>query len=401
LAKVTNLNGDPVYSAVAGDILKVTGRLLYNSTPVADALMRFYRQRYGQLPEKIDEKYSDTNGEASTNYTVVDDDKPKIRFKIDAVVNNRIVAEGYSNWIDVTEVPALVVQEIDLLQLADLYNVAKTTNLQIKKYDTLQTIDAYAINIMSKVIGASQTDTLSPLDQYSIHLQNRLPPLELSIQDTLDASDQYSISLQMQTSGLDPNDPTWCPSGGWSEVIEFTSEDDLNWFDSVSGAVVEGGMCKLEPPIGSNNTYYIARERSDGWYTRIAICFRYVENVANASAQLEAVTSSSFHNHTGLGARLEHHTQPAYTKAVDIVADTETDIGDRREKWLVFVVDYGGEWLKVYEETTLIHQETLSTQTDPAGSPLPADRYNVRCQGVDDGNNNIWTYVDWIAIKYG
>ena len=397
MAKVTNLNGDPVYSAVAGDILKVTGRLLYNSTPVADALMRFYRQRSGQLPEKIDEKYSDTNGEALTNYTVVDDDKPRIRFKIDAVVNNRIVAEGYSNWIDVTEVPALVVQEIDLLQLADLYNVAKTTNLQIKKYDTLQTIDAYAINIMSKVIGASQTDTLSPLDQYSIHLQNRPPPLELSIQDTLGLSDQHSISFETQTSGLDPNDPLWAPWDGWDEVIEFTSEDDLNWFDDVNGAVVEDGLCKLEPPIGSGETYKIWK---GGSFERAAVCFFYIEKTADSNTQYVAYLYS-LKDLLGMGAELGHHFQPAYTYITDIHGGTTTDIGDRRGKWLVFLIDHSGEWAKVYEGNSLIHQESLATYEHPSPWIPPPYSPGIGCYGIDNQPRCHWTYVDWIAVKWG
>jgi len=230
-------------------------------------------------------------------------------------------------------------------------------------------------------------------------LQARIPPQMLVTNAKTRLSDEYLLSFPSPNpSGLDPNDPLWMPSGGWSEVVDFSSPDDLNSFEHYN-AVVEDGLCKLAPPIGSNSGSYIKRQTDTKCYTRIAICFKYIENVANTSTQFTIINTYSFCNHSGCGVKLEHHLQPPYTKVVDTATGYENNIGDRREKWLVLVFSLCN--CKVYEGTTLIHEQGVTTQTDPPNAPLPPDRYMLRCNGTDSADYNIWTYIDWIAFRYG
>jgi len=85
---------------------------------------------------------------------------------------------------------------------------------------------------------------------------------------------QTAVTTPANASGLDPNDPTWCPAGGWTQVWEFNTEDELNDFanDTLLNCHTENS--KIIYDADENNDAKASRRTNTPKYKRVAICFR-------------------------------------------------------------------------------------------------------------------------------
>jgi hypothetical protein len=221
-------------------------------------------------------------------------------------------------------------------------------------------------------------------------------------------SDTYTpppVPPMPEPSGIDPYNPLWLPSKGWSYVYHFESMDDVNsLFYNWSQVYVLNSNAVLLPRL---QTYGWA-EYITSWdvYTRIAIALRFIiNNYGTANNEIMKVSQSQY-------------KKPS--RSVTIYSDTANnphgviindDLGGTRYPWtptedyVVAVFDYpasGTGSLTIYDKYgNILFQQQL---TERLGSlyqfVLRFTSRNASIYSTDtDAPGQHIIYIDWIALK--
>lgn len=193
-------------------------------------------------------------------------------------------------------------------------------------------------------------------------------------------------------SGLDPNDPTWCPSEGWDKVWQFDTEDELNDFANYENrnTYVENSLLKFNPPAGD---YGEATNRNlENVATRIAVCLKV--------SAISGDYVDPFGIHSDDGNRLYTVDLYAFHSSNELML--YDDIGgnsvtfNNPNDYIVIVFDRSTGKATVYDKNKNVLAELqCSYESGYWVEQLIITReYN---------NYNSWTTdveVDWVAVKY-
>ncbi len=197
----------------------------------------------------------------------------------------------------------------------------------------------------------------------------------------------------VNASGIDPNDPTWMPAGGWDKIWEFETDAELTDFATDQQyASVSDHRVVFEPPSGSYG--YIERDITDGGISKVAICLKdIVSSVTDIHmvAGVDVIVDGNLYSvsiYTVAG-------DPSKLELYDEVSGTSvhfTNPGD----WIVLVVDLVNKIARVYDRNkNVLAEVTLSpSSTTQTGYWVYVEEDNESDYTIDD------VEVDWIAIKY-
>lgn len=197
----------------------------------------------------------------------------------------------------------------------------------------------------------------------------------------------------LNASGIDPNDPTWTPAGGWDKVWEFETDAELTDFATGQRyASVSDHRVIFEPP--SDDYGYVERDITDEVISKVAICLKDIVSSAPDIHMIvgvdiddgTSVYSVSLYTVAGDPSKLELYDENSGNSVVF------TNPND----WIVFVVDYVNKIARVYDRNKNVLAElSLTADTSVAkGYWVHVEEYNVSAVTIDD------VEVDWIAIKY-
>jgi len=203
------------------------------------------------------------------------------------------------------------------------------------------------------------------------------------------------LPSDINRSGIDPNSPPWAPPGGWSQVVEFTSSADLDFFTYISGdVVVEDHALRVKFKPGYWSYAERCEEDMPSWQ-RVASCFLPVNRLSyddwavayfDAFYEEEAPVSID-------GIVLQKKSDGNVIKLVDYNTVEEVPF-EYNGDWVVVVLDFPSKTLSAYNR---LGQKLASIQlTTYTGS------IKRRCIDLYVGSRTSEAtvfYVDWIAVK--
>jgi len=223
-----------------------------------------------------------------------------------------------------------------------------------------------------------------PVFEYTIDINVTLPSASYEGEEAVIG---YTVDINVtQPSGaeLDPNDPTWAPSEGWTSVWQFNSEEELNDFANygIANAYVENGVLKFyDTDDGFANRSYDINIR------KMVICLK-VKHISNGTAGhptplIVTVTDGQNMASVSLGA-----------------LDSETlalsDIGtfQNPNDFFVVVLDFETYTVKVYDrnKNVLIEGTMTLYSTTATGTQIQI------CEDHNPGNGDSDVEVDWVAV---
>lgn len=197
------------------------------------------------------------------------------------------------------------------------------------------------------------------------------------------------------SSGIDPNSPPWAPPDGWTQIVEFTSPDDIDFFTYWEGNMtVENHMLKV-PFDGVTEAYAERYESGVSTWQRTAVCFLPVNRLTTYEGHIMYFDTWYLkRNVAGLAASI-------YQKMADgNKIYLEDGYGGIREEfefkgdWIVAVYDYQNRRAAIYDRNgkTLV---SLSLTSWPPGTDLQLIDFYIFRKAYP----GTLFYIDWIAIK--
>ena len=218
--------------------------------------------------------------------------------------------------------------------------------------------------------------------------------------------------IKTYPSGNDPNDPRWMPEGGWDEVIDFTSPEDLDKFSITRDTcvILENDIIKFNIETAP----WVLGWRPICYERRNYVYCRMVKGGSNKKLDSMAIafkivpkTSISW----GLflymdvdrdGKEMKLHIE--FDNTFDDNCCLHDIIGDKKvrfnclNKWTLVLFDYSTRKVEAYtEDMTEPVTLTLTTRYSEETS------YTISINDARHGSSYELLadiFVDWIAIKY-
>lgn len=198
-------------------------------------------------------------------------------------------------------------------------------------------------------------------------------------------------------SGLDPNDPTWAPPDGWTEIYNFDA-----WLDSYTAFnnYHLGGNGNGLIVFGSDKNDYSSAvtDRYGKFYRKIALAIKFIRvNFTTTDTYISELYSDKA-NTNGVWFNLYTVANERKIKLVDNNNPDQPMIIPIPDDWFVFVVEVldSGGVVKIYDKN-----KTLIGQYNIAPDIWIYDYFYFK---IDSRNqyqtSDVWSFViDWIALK--
>ncbi|MEM1871329.1 MAG: hypothetical protein QW517_09450, partial [Thermofilaceae archaeon] len=205
------------------------------------------------------------------------------------------------------------------------------------------------------------------------------------------------LPTDINASGLDPNSPPWAPPDGWTQVVEFTSPSDLDFYNYRGG--YEGGEVSVrEHTVALVGDSYIQRyDRDVPPWERVAVCVKGFNRFVLRRYGYEMAYVWYYYDHTEpISVWVGLYQVPERVDQLRLVDEYsgEEVVFNYDGDWIVFVLDYPQRKAIVYDrKKTVLASLSLST-------------YSTSRVSRDLGSW-IWLplypetslYVDWVAVK--
>jgi len=267
------------------------------------------------------------------------------------------------------------------------------------------TAPVYTFEGYESVISGSVTAEVTPVTQ-SFYGEESVITGSVTVEVTWASFEGYenvitgSVTVEVtaaptNASGLDPNDPTWAPTGGWDKIWEFRTEDELNDFANkeIKNASVENDRIVFSPPSGD---YGIAeREVLNTVLKKAAVCLKVSVSSAQCMYEISYVSmdDGSYEWNVGLNVAYQDVTKLIL---YDEGYEENSATFDNPNDWLVVVWDYESKVVKVYDKN-----KNVIAQVNMSESESLAPRYLALCREWNDVDGvTTDVEVDWIAVKY-
>ena len=204
-----------------------------------------------------------------------------------------------------------------------------------------------------------------------------------------------SAIIGVPASGLDPNDPTWCPAEGWTKIWQFMEEAELddyaNYAKKDAQVDAERGVVVFTPPTSDYGV--IDRYITDRHFKRIAICFRVDIIQPVADRVIVNAISSNLDANKSIDTGVFSSDNPDKLRIWDNVKAQYYEISHPKT-WMVFVVDFTEQKARLYDQNKNLLIEVLLDISSP--SETSYECYAVEQNQIDSFIDDV--EVDWIAV---
>ena len=271
---------------------------------------------------------------------------------------------------------------------------SKRVSTYIKSYVSSS---AHGFMSSSGTVSASTTATqITPLTEYT---SATISPYvrfsgEYTSTGTITASVHY-VAGAVEDSGTNPNDPTWTPAGGWTNVWSFFSEDELPDFANggYNYAYVDTTTNTLQFNPDSGKTGNVNRVGSlagTAMFHRTAICF----NITSISTYPTSRYDILF---VDWGDGVDGYTSGVAIDADGIklfddgtgVSSTILPVG----QYIIVVIDYDNKYIRAYDTSkNILDEMTIS----PRGTTGAVD-YNIFIYEHNLSGIAYNIKVDWVG----
>jgi len=195
-----------------------------------------------------------------------------------------------------------------------------------------------------------------------------------------------------EPSGIDPNDPTWCPPEGWTKIWKFLTEDELEDFTQGDYyyAYVENGLLKFDSV--TSGYAYAEREIYFIYAKRVAICFRINIKISNVIYGFLLVRSE---NGT-IGRTASLYTVSGDTSKIELYASISQDrvVFNNPNDFIVLVYDYDERKTKVYDKN-----KNLLAEVTMGDGAVDVKKYWIQLLEYTESDCEYDLEVDWVAIQ--
>jgi len=209
----------------------------------------------------------------------------------------------------------------------------------------------------------------------------------VTISVMLEQVEAYAINA----SGLDPNDPTWAPAGGWEKTWEFKSADELTDFTrDYAYAVVEEDMLRFKD-IPSGDYGYANRTISNETKNRMAIALKV--NVISVDRGAMILNLEFHDGRSCYGIYLvTDPSDPSVLDLYDVVSGNVVTFNNPND-WFVVILDVANKVAKVYDKN-----KQVIAQIDLSSASTSEVKYIVYIEEDNVGADVTDVDVDWVAI---
>ena len=235
-----------------------------------------------------------------------------------------------------------------------------------------------------------------PKETYSIVARAKARVLAWGV-EKLPYSESYSLTTGViHPSGADPNNPAWMPTGGWSKVWDFNSQDEVTDFGNYEiygNWVAENSIlhCTTTSP---DHRYDIIRIVEGVRASKMAVAFKvHIEkNDSLGPDKILQLVIIKDETSKVLDAQMESYNETQF-KCLGQWWNEDT--------WYVLELDFDNGKGRIYDPNgNLLHE----TDVGWSGVPNTPDQYKVyiydwRYVYTTPIREN-YCYVDWVAIKY-
>jgi hypothetical protein len=212
-------------------------------------------------------------------------------------------------------------------------------------------------------------------------------------------TDAAGVSV-IDPSGLDPYDPLWMPSDGWTYVYRFESAEEIaqafNWPGSY--VKVENGVLKYDvPPQGMDGS---ERYFNDQSWKRAAVCIKLKIIEAKRNYSNIIYFNPAFTPDREVGVGFDLVAGSTSVKITDWYPWPGTSYDfTPPDDWFVIVVDNTPNqtpYIRIYDKNkNLLFERVLTLNATPW---ICEDLFFEVHNDTDYGTWNI--EIDWITLKY-
>jgi len=215
----------------------------------------------------------------------------------------------------------------------------------------------------------------------------------------------------------DPNDPTWCPPGGWDAVWQFEDETDLtpdgfaNCSFEQKYAYVSDGKLMFNPPSGESGN--ICRSMSDKYLIKMAISLKVNDSNENyAGAPIVMISNADGVNGVtlldapmlvSLGKEtlaLVPDYMTWYIAYYESFREGYVMFNYSTGSWIVFVLDWQAKKVLVYNQSRelVASMDVITTSTSDKAYFIGMMEFN---NWSEEGKEQLYNdvEVDWVAVR--
>jgi len=264
-----------------------------------------------------------------------------------------------------------------ILELTESY----TKNIKLTPYPTEYASAVYGLAVLDR-LSALKSGIYSARALYGLAASDKL---------------EHELTPLVGPSGLDPNDPEWAPAEGWTDIWQFTAEDELDDYvkeGNYKNARVENSLAILDTTV--NDNAWLKRINTQQCCRRVAICLHY--EIFQHESDYETIDIHLRDGSKDIWAKMRAipSVDKFYAWDNNYGQTCEFPFSDETE-WMVIVVDFADGYWKVYGKTKQILCEFPLNKYDTSELEefisifaLYSEKYGLI--------NNIW--IDWIAVRY-
>ena len=213
-------------------------------------------------------------------------------------------------------------------------------------------------------------------------------------------------------SGLDPNDPTWAPSEGWTKIWEFNTQDELDDFANITKMSVIQEDSYITSPSDSCPWSEARRQQGNVKLKRVAVClyvpstpllcepdwlYAYPLDFVSNSFNAYVDSTKKFAN----GKLQDKYLSDNVTRKFRLEAgNNNTEIDPVLDEWLVFLVIFDDATQTV---TARLYNKNKNVICEITGAYSSSTIETLYSETIIHFSNSMWNNrgkIDWVAWEY-